>query len=511
MARTKWTVKGTLQFAPQLSEVALSYGDPVPLAGVRVLVEAKEFAWDPTWDNWGDDVTNASGGFRITNDKDRTPRMFRVRAMFKDDDLKIYPPNTGLVSQAIERATDGNVIGDLTEDALEQAISHVTRLAYDVDWFTIHQDDKDHKHSPDTVDLGTPTFKSGGGHDLGDRTARRHAEIWFTCRLVMGLLQDAGSGLGFPRGKPVAIMHPHENPLIPDRVEQSFSSPYNQVAYLVETSQVDGFDVPTIIHELLHLWVYQRTHGEDALAWQLFIHGSTHNGLQKKTWVAAHEGIAEWATHQLHRVLFGAWPMIYGGPPESRALPFTRSFLKSKGVTVLQDVDRSEWGWMSLLNILRNGDIATLDVTGSDDYAPSNSRTTGASALGTPIDPPDVGGEEPSFLDVMAVLNEHPSQGVLGRSGMNMGDFVDRALAIMPQHSASERASIVELLNPRPAVAAGPPRKQQEPPRKHQEPRPQARTAGRPATGRTGAGRPAAGRTAEDRPARQPGRKVRER
>ena len=50
---------------------------------MKVLVEAKEIAADPTWDNWGEDVTNAEGGFRSSPIKEaRSPRMFRVRAMF---------------------------------------------------------------------------------------------------------------------------------------------------------------------------------------------------------------------------------------------------------------------------------------------------------------------------------------------------------------------------------------------------------------------------------------------
>ena len=282
MTQTNWAIKGTLSFAPQHHEVEDSYGNPVPLAGVKVLVEAKEIAADPTWDNWGEDVTNAEGGFRITNQKDRSPRMFRVRAMFKNDDLKIYPPNTGLLSQAIDKSPSHAVVDEPVETLIEQALAHATRLLYDVDWFTIHQDDKDHKHEPDVVDLGSLTFQSGGDRDLGDRTARRHAEIWFVCRKVMALLEDAGSGLGFPKNKPVAVLHPHNNSLINDRVETSFSSPYNDVAFLVENSHVDGFDLTTIIHELMHLWVYQRSQGEDALAWQLLIHGSTHDGPAEK-------------------------------------------------------------------------------------------------------------------------------------------------------------------------------------------------------------------------------------
>ena len=146
MTQTNWAIKGTLSFAPQHHEVEDSYGNPVPLAGVKVLVEAKEIAADPTWDNWGEDVTNADGGFRITNEKDRSPRMFRVRAMFKNDDLKIYPPNTGLLSQAIDKSPSHAVVDEPVETLIEQALAHATRLIYDVDWFTIHQDDKDHKH-----------------------------------------------------------------------------------------------------------------------------------------------------------------------------------------------------------------------------------------------------------------------------------------------------------------------------------------------------------------------------
>ncbi len=469
MAKTNWKITGKLQFAPQLSDVATAYGNPVPLAGVKVLVEAKEISLDPTWDNWGEDVTDANGEFTVRNEKDRSGRMFRVRAMFKDDDLKIYPPNTGLLSKMIKGPAEP-IVGDHLDSVLEQALTHVSRLMFDVDWFTVHQDDNDHKHDPDDGDLGALTFQSGAAHDLGDRTARRHAEIWFVCKLVMNLLEDAGSGLGFPKDQPVAILHPHNNPLINDEVETSFSSPYNKVAFLVENAHVDGFDLATIIHEFMHLWVYQRSQGEDALAWQLLVHGSTHEGLQKKEWVAAHEGIAEWANHQLYRVLFGVWPEAVDARAQAfdaKGLPFTLEFLRAQGVNDLRDVDHSEYGWMSLLNILRNDDIATIDVTGHGTYAPQNMTPPAPAPKGVPVAPLPVGGERPGFLDVLHVLNEDPKLGVVDRSALNLTDFLDRALAIMPQHSADDRATILALLDTRPSSSGGVPLK-------HQEPKPQA-------------------------------------
>jgi hypothetical protein len=86
---------------------------------------------------------------------------------------------------------------------------------------------------------------------------------------------------------------------------------------------------------------------------------------------------------------------------------------------------------------------------------------------------------------VLAVLDEHPTQGVLDLDGLSLESFIDRALAIMPQHSASAKPKILELLDPRPNAATGPPNK-------HQEPRPQAqvRTRRPAATGGRAGSRP---------------------
>jgi hypothetical protein len=107
---------------------------------------------------------------------------------------------------------------------------------------------------------------------------------------------------------------------------------------------------------------------------------------------------------------------------------------------------------MSLLNILRNPDPRTLDVDGAGTYAPSNLPVTGATRLGVPLAPPTLGAPEPSLFDVLQVLNEHPRLGVVGRRTLNLSDFVDRALAIMPQRSPRERDTILDLLEPVPLL-----------------------------------------------------------
>ncbi|MGH7574466.1 MAG: hypothetical protein ACREM1_04960 [Longimicrobiales bacterium] len=56
-----------------------------------------------------------AGRFSSTKEKDKTPRHFRVRVMFKDADLKIYPPNDGLLSKLTEAVTGVNTVKDLAE------------------------------------------------------------------------------------------------------------------------------------------------------------------------------------------------------------------------------------------------------------------------------------------------------------------------------------------------------------------------------------------------------------
>src|SRR5262245_28844701 len=130
MAQTDWTLKGRILLRTQFPELAAKFGDPLPLEGVRVKVSAKEFGLDPSgWNEWGEDVTDADGNFEIRKEKDKSRRLFRVRVMFKDDTLKIYPENDGLLSKLFDGVTDlipggpvTKVVTELKEDLLEEAL-----------------------------------------------------------------------------------------------------------------------------------------------------------------------------------------------------------------------------------------------------------------------------------------------------------------------------------------------------------------------------------------------------
>src|SRR5690606_28315330 len=115
----------------------------------------------------------------------------------------------------------------------------------------------------------------------------------------------------------------------------------------------DHFNAPSVAHELMHLWAYQHSKGEMGLAWQLLLHGSTHDGRQNRTWVAFHEAFAEWAGNLLYSEIYDRPATIYGDVDahtgttlDNRAVPFSRRFLRERGIRWLADLDHFEYGWI---------------------------------------------------------------------------------------------------------------------------------------------------------------------
>lgn len=454
--KTNWTIKGKLVLEPDFSELKtapFSSSATSPLKGVRVKISAREKVlgvWGP-WNSWGEVTTDTADGgtldageFSLTKEKDKSDRRFKVEVLFKDDDLKIYPDNNGLISQFIEKLTDSTIVIDLIEDALEQAVSQLTRVAYDVDWFTVHEDDADHARDSGTVNLSTLTFGPSRSFDRGGKVARRHAQIWLLYKVVIGLLESFGSGLGFPE-KTIAIKYPHNNPLIKDTIEAAYANPENYVIYIVENSDTDWYSISTLLHELMHIWAYQHSTREKGIAWQLIIHGSTHDGRQNKAWVPFHEAFAEWAHHQLYRTLFGKNSAIYRGT-EAQPLPFSRSFLRSEGINTLADVDHFEMGWLSLFNLLIAQDLHKYDFNSSGTYVtPKFSPGAGETCASPRL----------TFRDVLTVFNPNSAAGFkdsINRNEMTARAFLNRAAAILPGIDAQTVNLYLELLNPNSTV-----------------------------------------------------------
>ena len=169
MAKQTWTLKGRILFKPQFTETREEYGDVVALPGVRVKVSAKESKLDPTWDEWADVYVGPEGRFSATKEKDKTPRYFRVRVMYKDDRLKIYPPNDGILKKLTMAVTGVTVATELAEEALgaralPDHASHVRRRL-------VRRGQGRRQvgaRGPGVVDFGDLVFQSGGRLDLSN-------------------------------------------------------------------------------------------------------------------------------------------------------------------------------------------------------------------------------------------------------------------------------------------------------------------------------------------------------
>jgi hypothetical protein len=100
MSKTTWKIKGELLLDPQLEDIRNKYGTRAPLSDVPVKVSAREKivgAWGP-WNKWQETTTGSNGKFSIEKEKDKSDRQFKVEVLFKDDTLKLYPENDGVLA-----------------------------------------------------------------------------------------------------------------------------------------------------------------------------------------------------------------------------------------------------------------------------------------------------------------------------------------------------------------------------------------------------------------------------
>lgn len=444
--KVKWTVSGNIMLKHNETTIGNAFPDTVPLKGVKVKVSAREKllgVWGP-FNSWDEVFTNSNGFFKVEKEKDKSDRQFKIEVLFKDDTLKIYPENDGLITKITEGVTDlAGLKGDLLEDAIQLLLEQTSRIAFDVKWFKVldeDKNDKDHKHG--TINFGNLVFGDSSKADLDDYFAIKHAITWFVFKKVFDVINAFNSKCKFDDKKPVALKYPHDNKLISDKIEAPYSDPYNYVIFIIKNSTDNWFSVDTLIHELMHSWAYQHCSGEKSMAWQLLLHGSTHEGLQKKSFVAFHEGFAEWSSNRLTKMIFATDSDIYGDTTDT-GLPFSRKFLKAKGIKNAGDIDKSEYGWISLFNILMTPDLHLYDFNGTSDYAAKLSSV--AVPKGHICTSPAL-----SFEEILSVFCENESKGykkVLDKNEMNADDFLQRAKDIT-NLTSGQISAVKNLLDP---------------------------------------------------------------
>ena len=130
-------------------------------------------------------------------------------------------------------------------------------------------------------------------------------------------------------------------------------------------------------------------------------------------------------------------------------MPFSRRFLKGKNVKNESDIDKSEYAWISLFNILMTPDLHLHNFNSSTDYAAAMSSSSVTVPSRHVCSSPAL-----TFDEILSVFIEHESDGykkVLTKNEMNLDDFLRRAADISDKitQPCSKRLSLLTPLNGR--------------------------------------------------------------
>lgn len=395
-----YTIRGNVKVAHQIGELSSTLGAESPLHNVQVKVSAQKkvgFVWG-WFSEWETVRADEDGYFSVTKTKNCAKRRFKVKVKFDDDEMEIRH---------------------------ETSTSSLTK----VKWYTVYEDSGDVYRDSTTVNLGDLTFESGGNDDLGEFEPRRHADIWVLYHMAFDEMAD----YGHPFEDKIKIKYPHDG-VAPDDPEASYANPLNDVIYIVKNTDGDaGDDADTLLHELMHIWAYQHSEGENAMAGYLVTHlqRGTHD-LVDQSYVAFHEGFAEYGQHVLMEDLFGV----------ERPLPYSRDELADRGLVDQETVQFMDIGWESAFLLL------ALEDLDSYDFGVTTTRI-GERGLRLFKQCDDV--TKIGFRRLLRVFNADSGAGYsadIDTDEMNFDDFFDRAKAILSQYDAVDEDVHMLLLDP---------------------------------------------------------------
>ena len=421
----KWTIKGRIVVDHLLPELSKAFGarEGVPKLVVRVSARSKVLSGWGWWNSWGQVTTKADGSFTVSENQGGDRRQFKVEVLFDSDRLRLKE------GQETSIRLDGqgfplDIEFDLT----------------DKDWFEVHDDEND----------GAPNGRQAGVINLGDiavtgAVAHRLADAWCLYGRVMDLLENYGPA--YSVSKRITVKYPMG--LAGNAAaSSSYSNPVNRAVYIKEGQ----FTSRTLIHEFMHQWDYDHSTGEDAMAWQLAKHGSTHQARENTTFVPFREAFADWVAHRLLIEITGgevrnfiedvAWKY-----PE---LPLARTYVGAAladSEKKLANVDFTERGWHSLFNILTYPYLDRCDFNRS--ITDGDPEFCFVAIFSTQSNPEVRTGY--SLQQVLSVWLKYPGKQIdqfMGNGDLDFFHFLARAGAILPDLEAEKIRVIKMCLNP---------------------------------------------------------------
>lgn len=423
----KWTVKGKILVSHVLPELVEVFGPSGGVPGIKVKVSARSkilTGWG-TWNSWGQLTTGADGSFTVSEYHGGDRRQFKVEILFDSEKLRIKEGDEDALVEFDSEGFPLDINFDLTEK----------------DWHEVHND----------KDGAAAGGRQAGVIDLGDifvmpAVVKKHADLWILYNQVFDLVDGYGPAYSFQ--KKVFVKYPMKLGSI------SYTNPLNDNTYI----DGDEFNSSTLLHELVHRWVYDHCSGEDGLAWQAVKHGTTHQARENRTYTAFHEGFAEWATYPILKAISGGklrnFVDVYFY--EHPDVPVARSYLRAALDPSEQNtanVDYTERGWHSCFNILTypyldrvdfNRELVAVNAEGqaeTDEKAAFVSLFTSCSEMRLGY----------SFQQVLSIFLKYPGKGIpdyMGADDMNLRSFLDRAGAILPGFESEQVRQVKVYLNP---------------------------------------------------------------
>jgi len=355
------------------------------LAGVEVRVRGRKIVLGVggVWGTWKTMRTDSKGEFSVERTKDCSERDIQVQVRFKEPGLEI---RDGVVK-----------------------------------WYTVYQSRFEQGSGVDK-DLQL-TFSNNENRALSKRVPWYHAEIWTLYRAAIG--QMAGFGSRFVFQSKVKINYPH-NHISSEGV--SYANPVTQLVALVKNASAnhDGGKNPEVaLHELMHIWAYQHSRNE-GLVGTYFIgqtienlvgagDGNLVHGVVDETYVAFHEGFAEWAAEFLK-------PRI---GPQSRTKPWSPSHLRgySDGITSFGTIDLADRGWYNIFSLMQAPRPWEFNFETSADHL---SRTNTSAADIIPFKNCQVG--QLDFSELLNVIDRKGQQDI-STGDMNWSDFTNSVVS----------------------------------------------------------------------------------
>lgn len=424
MPNQTWTITGRIDVRHLLPELQTILGARSPVAGVTVKVSARSKilgGWG-TWASWGTTTTDDDGSFSISKRRGSDRRQFRVKVLFDDDRLRIKEGGETQLSFG-----GGGFPVDVHVDLTDR------------DWHELHDDRS-------AMEDG----RRAGVHDLGTldaspRLVREHADIWVLYHLVFDQFDRMGTRFGLDRKQvvkyPMGIANNASN-------SASYANPLNGVVYI----KGSDFESRTLLHELMHQWTYDRTTGEDGMAWQLVKHGETHAPREATTFVPFHEAFADWSAYQLLAKISDGRLEVFE-EANSKALPnqpYTRTHLGAAlgdSERVLANVDFTERGWHSLFTLLAHPSLARLDVNTPTSGGSRHATTKRMVSSSCRHLDSDLG-----FRKVCDVLNVHAgvsgADTALGNVDLRIPSILDRAQRVHDDLTDDDVEAVLLCLDP---------------------------------------------------------------